>query len=111
MPHSEQDHIVRATDRPPGTPGEPYVISSQEGDIVYVPLSRSLTRLLVTATETSSAFAIVGRSGSEGDSTGFYAHQRSHNVFICLKGSIKFWIDDDCRTLGPGDFVSVPPVG
>jgi quercetin dioxygenase-like cupin family protein len=69
-----------------------------------------LTRLLVTARETDYAFAVVGRSGSHGDVTGFYSHRRAHVVFICLKGSMRFWVNDQCRTMTAGDCVSVPPV-
>ena len=31
-------------------------------------------------------------------------------MFLCLRGSINVWADDKARTLGEGDFASVPPV-
>lgn len=57
---------------PPSTPNTPYTISSQDGEIIYIPLSKSATRLLITGAETDNAFAVVGSGGSEGDPIGFH---------------------------------------
>ncbi|KAJ9608055.1 hypothetical protein H2200_007043 [Cladophialophora chaetospira] len=94
---------------PPGQPGRPYVLQSLCGEIIYIPLSRSATRLLVTGKETDNAFAVVGTGGSEGAPIGFHYHRETHDVFLCLKGAVNVWADDQCRTLGPGDLASVPP--
>lgn len=37
-------------------------------------------------------------------------HAKTHDTFLCIRGSMKVWQDDQCRILGPGDFASVPPV-
>ncbi|KXT16290.1 hypothetical protein AC579_465 [Pseudocercospora musae] len=103
------DTVLRATDLPPGVSGKPYVISSQDGEIVYIPLSKSATRLLVTGKETDNAFAVVGSSGSQSDPIGFHYHAKTHDVFLCLKGNVNVWANDEARTMGPGDFASVPP--
>ena len=95
---------------PPYDSGKPYVISSQDGEIIYIPLSKSATRLLVTGKETENAFAVVGSGGSQGDPIGFHYHRETHDVFLCLKGAINVWAGEKCRTLEPGDFASVPPV-
>ena len=92
------------------SPGKLYVISSQDGEIIYIPLSKSATRLLVTGKETEDAFAVVGSGGSQGDPIGFHYHREAHDVFLCLKGAINVWAGDQCRTMGPGDFASMPPV-
>ncbi|KAF2160889.1 hypothetical protein M409DRAFT_28769 [Zasmidium cellare ATCC 36951] len=102
-------NILRATDVPPGKSGLPYVISTQEGEIIYIPLSKSATRLLVTGKESENAFAIVGSSGSQSDPIGFHYHREAHDVFLCLKGNVNVWAGEKCRTMGPGDFASVPP--
>ncbi|KAI7261655.1 cupin domain-containing protein [Hortaea werneckii] len=94
---------------PPGAPGKPYIISSQDGEIIYIPLSKSATRLLVTGAETDNAFAIVGSGGSQSDPIGFHYHRAAHDIFLCLRGHINVWADAQCRTLGAGDFASVPP--
>lgn len=95
---------------PPGRVGEPYVISTQDGEIIYIPLSKSATRLLVTGKETDDAFAIVSSGGSQSDPIGFHFHKEAHDVFLCLQGNVNVWANDECRTLSAGDFASVPPV-
>jgi quercetin dioxygenase-like cupin family protein len=95
---------------PPGRVGEPYIISTQDGEIIYIPLSKSATRLLVTGKESDDAFAIVSSGGSQSDPIGFHYHKEAHDVFLCLQGNVNVWADDDCRTLSAGDFASVPPV-
>ena len=94
----------------PGHPGQPYVMSSLNGEIIYIPCSKSATRLLVTGKETDNAFAVVGSGGSQGDPIGFHFHKEAHDVFLCLKGSVNVWAGKKCRTMAPGDFASVPPV-
>ena len=101
---------LQRTDLPPGGPGKPYVISSQDGEIIYIPLSKSATRLLVTGKESENAFAVVASGGSHSDPIGFHYHRETHDVFLCLQGSINVWADDKCRTMTSGDFASVPPV-
>lgn len=97
------------TNIPPGHPGKPYVMSSLNGEIIYIPCSKSATRLLVTGKETDNAFAVVGSGGSESPPIGFHFHREAHDVFLCLKGSVNVWGGNKCRTMGPGDFASVPP--
>lgn len=101
---------LETVSQPTGLPGRPYVISSQDGEIIYIPLSKSATRLLVTGKETEDAFAIVGSGGSQGDPIGFHYHHEAHDVFLCLQGNVNVWANDQCRTMGAGDFASVPPV-
>ena len=101
---------IHATEPPPGVAGRPYVISSQDGEIIYIPLSKSATRLLVTGKETDNAFAVVGSGGSQSDPIGFHWHREAHDVFLCLKGNVNVWAGDQCRTMSESDFASVPPV-
>jgi len=67
-------------------------------------------RLLVTGKETANAFAVVSTGGTYDKPIGFHFHREAHDVFLCLRGSINVWADDKARTLGEGDFASVPPV-
>lgn len=93
----------------PGKSGQPYILESLCGEVIYIPLSKSATRLLVTGKESENAFAVVGTGGTSGDPIGFHFHREAHDVFLCLKGSVKIWAGDQCRILGPDDFASVPP--
>lgn len=67
-------------------------------------------RLLVTGNETDNAFAVVGTGGTNDKPIGFHYHKEAHDVFLCLKGTSNVWANDEARSLGPGDFASVPPV-
>lgn len=95
---------------PPYAPGKAYLMSAQDGEIIYIPFSQSATRLYITGKETEDAFALVGSGGSQSDPIGFHYHNESHDVFLCLQGSVNVWAEDKCRTLSAGDFASVPPV-
>lgn len=110
MQITRQDESIETLLQPSRRPGKPYVISSQDGEIIYIPLSKSATRLLVTGEETEDAFAIVGSGGSQGDPIGFHYHHEAHDVFLCLQGNVNVWANDQCRTMSAGDFASVPPV-
>ncbi|KAK4894620.1 hypothetical protein LTR27_007262 [Elasticomyces elasticus] len=94
---------------PPGVPGKPYVIQSQDGEIIYIPVSKSATRLLITGKETENAFAVVSSGGSQSPPIGFHYHRETHDVFLCLSGSVNVWAGEQCRTMSGGDFASVPP--
>jgi len=101
--------MIQSTQIAPGEAGRPYILESLCGEVIYIPLSKSATRLLVTGKESENAFAIVGTGGAQGDPIGFHYHREAHDVFLCLKGSVNVWAGDQCRTLGPGDLASVPP--
>ncbi len=79
------------------------------GEIIYIPCSRSATRLLVTGRESDDAFAVVGSGGAYSPPIGFHYHNDAHDVFLCIKGQVNVWAGDQARTMNPGDFASVPP--
>lgn len=103
-------NTIQINDTPIGNTTTPYVIPSLGGEILYVPLSHSATRLVVTGQETDGAFAVVGLGGSQSEPIGFHYHREAHDIFICAQGNVNIWAGDQCRTLSPGDFASVPPV-
>lgn len=93
-------------------PGEatPYVLPCFTGELWTIPCSNSTMRLLVTGNETNNAFAVVGTGGTKDNPIGFHYHKEAHDVFLCLKGTLNVWANDEARSMGPGDFASVPPV-
>lgn len=101
--------MLEPTRLAPGQADRPYILESLCGEVIYIPLSKSATRLLVTGKESDNAFAIVGTGGAQGDPIGFHYHREAHDVFLCLKGSVNVWAGSQCRTLGAGDLASVPP--
>lgn len=100
---------IQDVDSPPGT-ATSYVVSLFRGEKLVIPCSNSVMRLLVTGKETEMEFAVVSTGGSAGEPIGFHYHREAHDVFLCLKGNINVWANNTARTLGPGDFASVPPV-
>ncbi|KAK5214068.1 hypothetical protein LTR41_000260 [Exophiala xenobiotica] len=106
LPHKTLEALTTA----PGRPGQAYVLQSSCGETIYIPCSRSATRLLVTGKESDNAFAVVGTAGSHSAPIGFHFHREAHDIFLCLKGQVNVWAGDtQCRTLSQGDFASVPP--
>lgn len=103
-------NTLETVEVPPGQAGRPYIVSTQDGETIYIPLSKSATRLLVTGKETDNAFAVVASGGSQSDPIGFHFHKEAHDVFLCLQGEVNVWANDKCRTMSSGDFASVPPV-
>ncbi|OJD29142.1 cupin domain-containing protein [Diplodia corticola] len=99
---------IQDVDRPPGT-ATSYVVSLFRGEKLVIPCSNSVMRLLVTGRETGMTFAVVSTGGSAGAPIGFHYHREAHDVFLCLKGNVNVWANDTARTMGPGDFASVPP--
>ncbi|KAB8199461.1 RmlC-like cupin domain-containing protein [Aspergillus parasiticus] len=94
---------------PPEQAGKAYALESLRGETYYIPFSKSIMRLLVTGKVSDGAIALVSTGGSGGDPIGFHYHREAHDVFLCLKGRVTIWADDQARTMGPGDFASVPP--
>ncbi|KAL5048552.1 RmlC-like cupin domain-containing protein [Aspergillus fruticulosus] len=74
--------------------GKAYALKSLCGEIYYIPFSKSAMRLLVTGKVSDGSIAL---------------HREAHDVFLCLKGHINVWANNQARTIGPGDFASVPP--
>ena len=108
--NGDHPQTFRNLDSPPGVPSEAYVLPSLCGEIIYIPCSKSATRLIVTGKETNDAFAVVGTGGTAASPIGFHFHRQTHDVFLCLKGQVNVSAGEKCRTMGPGDFASVPPV-
>ncbi|KAE8370138.1 RmlC-like cupin domain-containing protein [Aspergillus caelatus] len=100
---------LKPTDTPPKEAGKAYALGSLCGEVYYIPFSKSAMRLLVTGEVSEGAIALVSTGGSKSDPIGFHYHREAHDVFLCLKGHINIWADDQARTMGPGDFASVPP--
>ncbi|KAH8646049.1 RmlC-like cupin domain-containing protein [Tricladium varicosporioides] len=94
---------------PPGKTDQAYVLPCYSGELWTIPTSNSTMRLLVTGKETDNAFAVVGTGGTFDKPIGFHYHKEAHDVFLCIQGKINVWANDKARSLGPGDFASVPP--
>ncbi|KAF5613643.1 acetoacetate ligase [Fusarium tjaetaba] len=106
---TESEPTIQRLSAPPGNPNEPYVVPCFEGELWTIPASNSVMRMLVTGHETNKTFAVVGTGGLEDEPVPFHYHDVAHDIFLCLKGRVRVWAEDQARELGPGDFASVPP--
>jgi len=100
---------VKSLTQPPSEPSIAYHLPPYSGEIWTIPCSNSTLRMLVTGAETNNAFAVLGSAGTFDRPIGFHYHKEAHDIFLCLKGKLNVWANDKARSLGPGDFASVPP--
>jgi hypothetical protein len=118
---------IKTTLVPPGKPDEAYLIPYLEGHVTDIPSSSSVVRVMVTAKETNNTFGLVTSGGSgmysnlEKWSVAYLETYRrvsywiplphdAHDIFLCTKGQMNVWANDQGRTLDPGDMASAPPV-
>ncbi|KAF2083761.1 RmlC-like cupin [Saccharata proteae CBS 121410] len=104
----KQQHVPRLSQPPPSN-STSYVIPQFEGELISIPGSKSVFRVLTSAVQTDDAFSVFSSGGVLADAPGFHHHEGAHDIFIVTKGFIKLWSGDRCKVLGPGDFGSVPP--
>ena len=90
--------------------GGSYLIPQLEGEIITIPGSKSVFRVLTSSLQTGGAMSVFSSGGVLADAPGFHHHDEAHDIFIVTKGYMKIWNGDRCKILGPGDFTSVPPV-
>lgn len=100
---------IQYCDLPPSN-GKAYVIPQLEGEMLSIPGSKGVFRILTSAIQTDDAMSVFTTGAVLADAPGFHHHNEAHDVFLVTKGYMKLWNGDRCRILGPGDFASIPPV-
>lgn len=93
----------------PPKEGGSYIVPQLEGEIISIPGSKSVFRILTSELQ-NGKFSVFAMEGALADAPGFHHHNEAHDIFMVTKGYLKVWNGDQCRILGPGDFASVPPV-
>ncbi|KAG5789761.1 hypothetical protein H9Q69_011172 [Fusarium xylarioides] len=89
---------------------EPNIFESFSGDKVYVSGTPSVARFLLTGRETDGKFTILTSGGQAFPApVPTHYHKHTHHDFLCIRGQLKVWLDDQCRILSPGDYASVAP--
>lgn len=104
----ENQREVPRLEQPPTTGGS-YVIPQLEGEVISIPGSKSVFRILTSAVQTDDTISVFSSGGALADAPGFHHHNEAHDVFIVTKGFVKLWNGDKCKIMGPGDFAYVPP--
>ncbi|KAF5641696.1 quercetin 2 3-dioxygenase [Fusarium tjaetaba] len=89
---------------------KPYIFESFSGDKVYVSGTPSVARFLLTGKETDGKFTILTSGGQAFPApVPSHYHKHTHHDFLCIRGQLKVWLNDQCRILSPGDYASVAP--
>lgn len=86
-----------------------YILPQLSGESLYVKSTNSVVRLPAGETYTDGSFSVVSSEGAETDPIMPHKHATAHDTFLCLRGSLQVWANDQSRILQPGDFASVPP--
>ncbi|PWN87301.1 RmlC-like cupin [Acaromyces ingoldii] len=90
--------------------GQSYVLSQCSGESLYIPSSNSIMRLAAGKEQTAGSFAIATSQGAASEAIVPHMHKDAHDTFLCLRGSLQVWCNNESRVLYPGDFASVPPM-
>ncbi|KAK7509523.1 cupin domain protein [Phyllosticta citriasiana] len=99
---------LRKLEQPPDDK-KSYVIPQFEGEVLSIPGSKSVFRIMTSALQTDDTIAVFTSGGALADAPGFHHHEEAHDVFLVTKGHVKLWNGDKCKIMGPGDFGYVPP--
>ncbi|KAF1982742.1 cupin domain protein [Aulographum hederae CBS 113979] len=94
---------------PPSTSKSPYLLPQLTGELLSIPGSKGVFRVLASSAQTDGALSIFGSGSGLADAPGFHHHEEAHDVFLVTKGFQKLWVGERCLVMGPGDFASVPP--
>jgi quercetin dioxygenase-like cupin family protein len=88
--------------------GQSYILPQLSGESLYIQSTNSVVRLPAGELLTDGSFSVVSSEGAETDPIMPHKHATAHDTFLCLRGSLQVWADDQSRILQPGDFASVP---
>ena len=90
-------------------PGEtmPYYLADGDGRSHL--LLGQVGRALAGTEETAGAMSVMTALGPAGRPIPLHRHEREHDYFFCVRGTMQVWVDGVSRILQPGDVASVPP--
>lgn len=85
----------------------PYVLRAGEGatSIVF----GQAVRIQAGEAQTNGAFTICTVMGPKDDPIPQHFHEHEHDTFVCLRGQVQLWTDEESRVLTRGGFGNVPP--
>ncbi|KAF2762119.1 putative dioxygenase [Pseudovirgaria hyperparasitica] len=112
MSTSTSSKAIPTHDSPPIPPASTstYIIPQLSGELVSIPGSKSVFRILASEKQTGDdSIGVFSSGGALADAPGFHHHERAHDIFMVTKGELKLWVGDSCRILQAGDFASIPP--
>ena len=100
--------MPETTARPTELPGSavPYVQPAGTGRAHL--LLGQVARAMVGAEESGGLMSVMTNCGPKGRPIPLHKHDREFEVFLCTRGRVQVWADDQSRILAPGDIASVP---
>ena len=87
--------------------GTPYIIRHQEQHAT-ITMGQAI-RILAGEEQTGGRFTICAAVGPQGAPVPQHWHESEHDTFVCVRGALQMWADDQSRVLSPGGFANVPP--
>ena len=91
----------------PGAP-VPYVVRHGRGLRHLV--AGEMVTTLAGGTETAGAYGVlVADSPWARGPIPMHYHEREYDTWLCTRGKLRIWCEDQCRTLRPGDFAYAAP--
>jgi len=85
----------------------PYVLRA--GDSATSVVFGQAVRIQAGEAQTNGAFTICTVMGPKADPIPQHFHQEEHDTFVCLRGQLQLWTDEESRVLTRGGFGNVPP--
>ncbi len=89
-------------------PGEavPYYLADGDGRASL--LLGQIGRTLAGSEETGNAMSVMTALGPADRPIPMHTHEKEHDYFFCVRGTMQVWADGESRILHPGDVASVP---
>jgi quercetin dioxygenase-like cupin family protein len=85
----------------------PYVLRA--GDSASSIVFGQAVRIQAGEAQTNGAFTICTVVGPKADPIPQHFHEHEHDTFVCLRGQLQLWTDEESRVLTRGGFGNVPP--
>jgi quercetin dioxygenase-like cupin family protein len=85
----------------------PIVLDHDMGEALW--FNNDLLTFKATGAQTDGAYLLLEETARQGKVTPLHAHPAEEETFYVLDGEAVIHLDGDERSLGAGDFVSVPP--
>jgi uncharacterized cupin superfamily protein len=88
--------------------GTPTILGAGDGEVHAAPSATFIIK--ATGDDTAGTFFLCESTIAPGfDGPPPHRHERLHDMFYVVEGTLTMRVDDETHLLGPGSFVCVPP--
>jgi quercetin 2,3-dioxygenase len=103
--HGDSNYFSKPTAAPEGM--VPFVLAAGEGERMIA--GDQVYTILGNQTHSNGRFISLLTEGPIGVPIPKHRHERVTELFLCLNGEMEMFAGDGFVTLGPGDFLHIPP--